>query len=409
MFFKKEDVSPLINFIDELKSFLNDEKNILDLELPQFKEKNNILLAEKLQELSKIILDKSQEEILTYGEVILTAEKLSDGYANDKITREIRNRNLSYLAKTLNTMNDKISNALKEVIDVLNEYKQDDFRNSIEENLFRGGELKELLFSFNILKDKIVSILSQDDEFAKNLDDVSINLVTNVDKLTQITKKVVSHIENMAKNISNISDNITLINQDAKQMDEKSKYLKTFIIEKKDNANHTIESMQDIAKATTEVIDYIEIIEQISFQTNILSLNAAVEAATAGEAGKGFAVVAGEVRNLANKSSDVAKNIKTLTQNLNQKILKGKKDVEGVIGSFDELDIHFRETDKLISKVAKQNQSLSISINNIEQLSNEIIKEIDINQLITKELNTVSNNIKDISNKILEHLQHRKW
>jgi methyl-accepting chemotaxis protein len=409
MFFKKEDITPIINFIDELKSFLNDEKNILDLELPQFKDKNNVLLANKLQELSNIILEKSKEEILTYGEVIITAEKLSDGYANDRITREIKNRNLSYLAKTLNTMNAKISNALKEVIEVLNEYKTDDFRNKIEENLFRGGELKELLLSFNILKDKIVSILSQDDIFAKQLDDVSINLVNNVQRLTEITTKVVAHIENMAKNISDISDNINLINQDAKQMKNKSRYLKSFISEKKDNANNTIVSMQEIAKATSEVIDYIEIIEQISFQTNILSLNAAVEAATAGEAGKGFAVVAGEVRNLANKSSDVAKNIKTLTQNLNQKILKGKKDVEDVISSFDELDIHFKETDKLISKVTTQNQSLSTSIDNIEKLSNDIIKEIDVNQLITKEIDIISKNIKNISNTILENLQHRKW
>ena len=61
MFFKKEDITPIINFIDELKSFLNDEKNILDLELPQFKDKNNVLLANKLQELSNIILEKSKE------------------------------------------------------------------------------------------------------------------------------------------------------------------------------------------------------------------------------------------------------------------------------------------------------------------------------------------------------------
>ena len=73
-----------------------------------------------------------------------------------------------------------------------------------------------------------------------------------------------------------------------------------------------------------EINNAISLIDQIAFQTNILSLNAAVEAATAGEAGKGFAVVAGEVRNLANKSAEAANEIKKLVEIANQKAHEGK-------------------------------------------------------------------------------------
>ncbi|NPA54988.1 MAG: methyl-accepting chemotaxis protein [Epsilonproteobacteria bacterium] len=411
MFFckKKESGDAFVKFIDELKLFLNDEKNIVDLNLPKFQDKDNQILAKKLQELSQLIMDRYEEEILTYGEVILAAEKLADGYAHDRITREAKNRNLSYLAKTLNTMNHKISDALKSVITVLNEYQQDKFVTKIDENLFRGGELRTLLKSFNDLKDKIVSILEQDDAFAHKLDSVSVNLVNNVKRLTEITDKVVSNVEKMATNIENISTNISLINKDAHEMDEKSKYLQQFLHQKKQEASVTIDSMQEIAKATEEVIDYIEVIEQISFQTNILSLNAAVEAATAGEAGKGFAVVAGEVRNLANKSSDVAKNIKLLTQNLNQKILKGKEEVEDVVGGFDEIDNHFSTTISLISKVTKQNDELSENIQEIEESTKEILKEIDYNQIIIKDVEIISNNIKTISDEILQTLESKEW
>lgn len=409
MFFKKEDINPILHYIEELKQFLLDEKNILDLDKLEFKEKNNQLIAQKIKELGNIIQKKHQDEILMYGEVILTAEKLSDGFANDRITKKVSNRNLSYLAKTLNTMNQKIETSLKNVILVLEEYKNDNFTTSIDETLFRGGELKELLKSFNVLKNKIVSILSQDEEFSKQLDGVSLKLVDNVENLTKVTNKVVSHIENMAESIKSISTNIALINRDANKMNENSKQLKEVMTQKKEKAKTTIDSMEEITQATDEVIDYIETIEQIAFQTNILSLNAAVEAATAGDAGKGFAVVAGEVRNLANKSSSVAKNIKELTQNLNKKIIKGKEEVSIVIEGFSELDNHFIETDKLISMVSAQNEALGKYVKNVEEFSNEILKEINFNQSIIKEIEVISSNIKEISDKITESLKDRKW
>ncbi len=79
-------------------------------------------------------------------------------------------------------------------------------------------------------------------------------------------------------------------------------------------ATYTVESMDSINDQTQAIADAITVIDQIAFQTNILSLNAAVEAATAGEAGKGFAVVAQEVRNLASRSAEAAKEIKSLVE-----------------------------------------------------------------------------------------------
>ncbi len=84
-------------------------------------------------------------------------------------------------------------------------------------------------------------------------------------------------------------------------------------------AKLTVESMTEINEQTAAIAESITIIDQIAFQTNILSLNAAVEAATAGEAGKGFAVVAQEVRNLASRSAEAAKEIKDLVESATSK------------------------------------------------------------------------------------------
>ena len=90
-------------------------------------------------------------------------------------------------------------------------------------------------------------------------------------------------------------------------------------------ANQTTVAMDEINNQVNSINEAISVIDQIAFQTNILSLNAAVEAATAGEAGKGFAVVAQEVRNLANRSAEAAKEIKNLVENATSKTNDGKK------------------------------------------------------------------------------------
>merc|ERR1711991_1300727 len=90
-------------------------------------------------------------------------------------------------------------------------------------------------------------------------------------------------------------------------------------------ATKTASSMDEINTEVNAINESITIIDQIAFQTNILSLNAAVEAATAGEAGKGFAVVAQEVRNLASRSAEAAKEIKDLVESATIKANDGKK------------------------------------------------------------------------------------
>ena len=107
------------------------------------------------------------------------------------------------------------------------------------------------------------------------------------------------------------------------------------------------------------------VIDQIAFQTNILSLNAAVEAATAGEAGKGFAVVAQEVRNLASRSAEAANEIKALVGTATQKANDGKKISDEMIKGYEELNENITQTISLINDVEAASKEQQTGIEQI--------------------------------------------
>ncbi|MCD4675807.1 MAG: methyl-accepting chemotaxis protein, partial [Desulfobacula sp.] len=132
-------------------------------------------------------------------------------------------------------------------------------------------------------------------------------------------------------------------------------------------------SMEEISKASEETSKIIKTIDEIAFQTNLLALNAAVEAARAGEAGAGFAVVAEEVRNLAMRSADAAKNTATLIEDIVQKVSGGSQIVTTTNDAFTQVAENSAKVGDLVAEISEASKEQS---NGIEQV-NLAITEMD--------------------------------
>ena len=195
------------------------------------------------------------------------------------------------------------------------------------------------------LANKLNSLMSLQN---KNLKSGLLDIQANIAESTELTRKNLSNTYKIndtysesAKVINNIVDDITELNSSASAINNVVTELNT--------------KASDIAKSVLTI-------DQISFQTNILSLNAAVEAATAGEAGKGFAVVAQEVRNLATRSADAAKEITDA--------------VTSIQDSVNLTNTRFDELSKSIDKITTDTQKYSLDINGVINTSKESFESL---------------------------------
>ena len=335
-----------------------------------------------------------EEDRKLIDETIAVLGEFEQGHLCARLNIEVSNPALMQLKNVLNLMGEHLESNVHNVLDVLEQYSNHNYLNKIDQKGLKEHLLK-LANGVNVLGNSITSMLVENKSNGLTLEQSSSLLLANVDKLNLSSNEAAASLEETAAALEEITSNIRNNTGNIARMAKYSNEITKASSEGEKLANSTTTAMDEINTQVNLVNDAISVIDQIAFQTNILSLNAAVEAATAGEAGKGFAVVAQEVRNLANRSAEAAKEIKDLVENATSKTNDGKK-------ISDEMKVGYNNLNKLISETIDIIQDVSIAsseqLKGIEQI-NDAVAILD---RVTQENASEASNVALIANETLD-------
>nr|WP_066222458.1 methyl-accepting chemotaxis protein [Aliarcobacter cryaerophilus] len=390
----------VVGGINRIKEYI---ENLMDY---MFFKTNNIRKAEyiKNDDIGAILKELNQyfdkydrmrkDDMHVLGELVIALDKVAQGIYSTQINSSTSNFMVHTLKEVVNKMLVRANTNIEDLVQIIGLYSEHDYRRQVNINPILKGKMKLAMEQINQLGSELNNNAKHNLENGTLLEKNSLTMNRSVENLANKANAQAASLEETAAALEEITGITKNNTQNAHKMSNLSKDVKDSVILGENLANKTASSMDEINAKVEAINEAIEVIDQIAFQTNILSLNAAVEAATAGEAGKGFAVVAQEVRNLANRSAEAAKEIKDLVENATSKTNDGKK-------ISDEMKAGYSNLNKLISETINIIQDVSIAsseqLKGIEQI-NDAVSILD---RVTQENASEASNVAIIANETL--------
>ncbi len=321
------------------------------------------------------------------------ASLASSGIFSLRVTEQGSTTQTKQAIQAVNNMLGCIEDATSKVTQAMIQFASANYQYKVESGVYAGsiGSLVAGVTALGNSNSELFAIITISGE---KLEAQAKDLTSESEHLSTAANQQAASLEETAAALEEMTGNIQVTTDKAVAMAKSAGEAKKATMNGAKMADMTASSMVEIAEATKSINEAVAIIENIAFQTNILSLNAAVEAATAGEAGKGFAVVAQEVRNLANRSAEAAKEIKALTERAKTKSEDGLKISDDMNNDFKLIAEKIDQTTKMVEEVAAASRDQMMGIAQI----NNAVTHLDH---VTQQNATVANGVSHMSQGVL--------
>ncbi|QOX79906.1 cache domain-containing protein [Trichlorobacter lovleyi] len=277
----------------------------------------------------------------------------------------------------------KIRQALMEAVDASNKLAQGDLTiaidvKSADETGQLLGAMQEMVTGIKEVVNQTIEASHQVSQAADQISEANQSFSQKITEQAASVEETTATMEEMSASIKSTAEN----SREASNLARSSKSLADGGSAVMDD---TIRAMDDINKSSRKIANISDVIEEIAFQTNLLALNAAVEAARAGEHGKGFAVVAAEIRSLAQRTTQSAKEINGLIEDSSEKTSKGVELAQELSKKLAEIGISIKKVTDLMDEVAAASQEQSAGINQVNTAMGQVDQATQANASLVEE------------------------
>ncbi|MBL0140839.1 MAG: HAMP domain-containing protein [Betaproteobacteria bacterium] len=263
-------------------------------------------------------------------------------------------------------------------------------------------ETGQLLRSLAAMNGSLAQVVSRVRNSAEAVVSAARQVAVGTTEMSQRTEEQASSLEETAASMEELASTVKQNAENARQADELARNASRRAQQGGSEVVQAVVTMSGISDSARKIGDIISVIDAIAFQTNILALNAAVEAARAGEQGRGFAVVAAEVRTLAQRSAQAAKEIKGLIADSEATVTKGTLVVEQAGDTIQALVVDVQRVSDLMRSIAEASSEQSRGVQQVNRTVTEMDKVVQQNASVVQESMAAAESMRQQAGSLLQ-------
>ncbi|URI11368.1 methyl-accepting chemotaxis protein [Aquincola tertiaricarbonis] len=262
------------------------------------------------------------------------------------------------------------------------------------------GRSRSVVGAIRIMRDRLADLVGQVRHSSDSIATGSAHVAGGSADLSQRTEEQASNLQQTAAAVEQLSSTVRSNAETARQADQLAAQASAAAAQGGAVVGQMAATMQDIAAASQRIADIIGVIDGIAFQTNLLALNAAVEAARAGDHGRGFAVVAGEVRALAQRSAQAAKEIKSLIGDSVGRVEAGSRQAQAAGASMGDTVAQVRHVSELIAAISLATSEQSTGIGQVGHAVGQLDSVTQQNAALVEESAAAADSLKQQADRL---------
>ena len=265
-----------------------------------------------------------------------------------------------------------------------------------------NDEIGALARAMRTMQRSLLSVVHDIHEGMASISTATHEVAAGNNDLSQRTEQQAASLEETASSMEQLTSTVRQNADNARQATGLAANASDTAVRGGDAVGRVVQTMDEINEASRKIVDIIGVIEGIAFQTNILALNAAVEAARAGEQGRGFAVVAGEVRSLAQRSANAAKEIKGLIGDTVARVENGAAQVSDAGATMDEIVQAVRRVTDIMGEISSASAEQSSGIEQVNQAVAQMDEVTQQNAALVEQAAAAAGALEEQANRLRE-------